>query len=74
VSEPVTIVGRVLAATADAVLIDDGRSRPVWLPSVLAPVKPMGPPLPRGRRPEMSETDFVEATLPADLALTLGVL
>lgn len=72
-SEPVTIVAQVLAATGDAVLVDDGRGRPVWLPSALALVTPLGVPSPRGRRPEFSETDYVEATMPPDLAATVGV-
>ena len=68
-----TIVARVLAATGDAVLVDDGRDRPVWLPSVLARVEPLGRPLPPGRRPGFSETDCVEVHLAPDLAAAVGI-
>jgi len=72
-SAPVTIVARVLAATGDALLVDDGTDRRIWVPSALARVVPMGEPLPAGRRPELSETEYVEVVVPPDLAATLGL-
>jgi hypothetical protein len=70
-AEHVTIVAEVLAATGDAVLVHDGRGQPMWLPTVLAVVTPLGEP--QARRPELSETDYVEVSMSPDLAATVGL-